>query len=73
MEEVLLAQRLDKVEDTVVPDTGIGIGSVIDEVLLRGEKTCADQQPNKVVGSTPMGARYSIVKPSFILTTYAKS
>ena len=44
MEEVLLGGKplwpsdlmLDKVEDTVVPDTVIGIGSVMDEVLLRG-------------------------------------
>ena len=48
-------------EDTVVPDTGIGIGSVMDEVLLRGWESSADQQADKVVGSTPMGARYPIV------------
>ena len=56
--KTFVAQRLDKVEDTVVPDTGIGIGSVMDEVLPRGGETCADQQPDKAVGSTPMGDRH---------------
>ena len=38
-------------------------------VLLRGGKTCADQQPDKVVGTTPMGARHPIINTPTILAT----
>ena len=73
--ETLTTQQPDKTVCSVVPDTSIRIGPVIDEVLLEGKpvmlthdgrstsggKTCAGQQPDKVVGTNPMGARHPIV------------
>ena len=47
-----------------VPDTSIGIGPVTDVVLpvRTGGKTFAGQQPDKVVGTTPMGDRHPNVR-----------
>ena len=45
--KTFVAQRTGEVEDTVVPDTGIGIGSVMDEVLLRGGKPVQISNPTR--------------------------
>jgi hypothetical protein len=57
-------QQSDKAVGIVVPDIGISIMPVIDVKLPveAGWKTFSGQQPDKVVGTTPMGARHSIVR-----------
>jgi hypothetical protein len=60
----LTTQQPDEAVGSVVSDIGIRIGPVIDVVLPveAGGKTFAGQQPDKVVGTTPIGARHPIVE-----------